>query len=90
MSSTIQIRIDDDLKKKSDKLFKDLGTDTTSAAHNGFPFEIKRSSVNEHPLAAMSEDEILERLTIAREQSAQGKQREAMAVISDIRSKYGL
>ena len=99
MSSTIQIRIDDDLKKKSDKLFKDLGTDTTSAirifltqavAHNGFPFEIKRSSVNEHPLAAMSEDEILERLTIAREQSAQGKQREAMAVISDSRSKYGL
>ena len=44
MASTIQIRVDDDLKNKSDQLFKDLGTDTTSAirmfltqavAHNG-------------------------------------------------------
>ena len=31
MASTIQIRVDDDLKNKSDQLFKDLGTDTTSA-----------------------------------------------------------
>ena len=30
MASTIQIRVDDDLKSKSDQLFKDLGTDTTS------------------------------------------------------------
>ena len=30
MASTIQIRVDDDLKNKSDQLFKDLGTDTTS------------------------------------------------------------
>ena len=45
MASTIQIRVDDDLKNKSDQLFKDLGTDTTSAirmfltqavAYNGF------------------------------------------------------
>ena len=49
MASTIQVRVDDDLKKKSDNLFKELGTDTTTAirmfltqavAHNGFPFEI--------------------------------------------------
>ena len=31
MSNTIQIRVDDDLKKKSDSLFRDLGTDTTTA-----------------------------------------------------------
>lgn len=31
MASTIQIRVDDELKSKSDKLFKDLGTDTTTA-----------------------------------------------------------
>lgn len=57
MASTIQIRVDDDLKSKSDQLFKDLGTDTTSAirmfltqavAYNGFPFEIKRTSVSLH------------------------------------------
>ena len=55
MASTIQIRVDDDLKNKSDQLFKDLGTDTTSAirmfltqavAYNGFPFEIKRTVHN--------------------------------------------
>ena len=97
MPSTIQIRVDDDLKKKSDRLFKDLGTDTTSAirifltqavANNGFPFEIKRNTTSSY--AAMSEDELLEKLSAAREHSAQGKQREAKAVISDMRSKYGL
>ncbi len=31
MASTIQVRVDDDLKRKSDMLFKDLGTDTTTA-----------------------------------------------------------
>ena len=31
MASTIQVRVDDDLKTKSDTLFKDLGTDTTTA-----------------------------------------------------------
>ena len=30
MASTIQVRVDDDLKAKSDELFKDLGTDTTT------------------------------------------------------------
>ena len=47
MSSTIQVRVDDDLKIKSDNLFRELGTDTTTAirmfltqavANNGFPF----------------------------------------------------
>lgn len=28
MASTIQVRVDDELKRKSDQLFKDLGTDT--------------------------------------------------------------
>ena len=31
MASTIQVRVDDDLKVKSDQLFKDLGTDMTTA-----------------------------------------------------------
>ena len=31
MASTIQVRVDDDLKMKLDKLFKDLGIDTTVA-----------------------------------------------------------
>ena len=48
--STIQVRVDDDLKSKADALFKELGTDTTSAirmfltqavAYDGIPFEIK-------------------------------------------------
>lgn len=51
MASTIQVRVDNDLKSKSDKLFHDLGTDTTTAirifltqavANNGFPFEDKK------------------------------------------------
>ena len=49
MAKTIQIRVEDELKSKSDALFKDLGIDITTAirmfltqavATNGFPFEI--------------------------------------------------
>ena len=74
MASTIQVRVDDDLKVKSDQLFKDLGTDTTTAirmfltqalAVNGFPFEIKKISANLY--GALSEDEILKKLEKARD-----------------------
>ena len=97
MSSTIQIRVDDELKQKSDMLFRELGTDTTAAvrifltqavAHNGFPFEIKR--VTENPYGAMSEDEILRKLETSRLHASQGKNRDADDVISDMRKKYGI
>ena len=64
MASTIQLRVDDDLKNKSDELFKALGTDTTTAirmfltqaiAENGFPFAIKK--VDSNPFRALSESE---------------------------------
>ena len=97
MSSTIQIRVDDDLKQKSDVLFRELGTDTTSAvrifltqavAHNGFPFEIRKISAN--PYAAMSEEDILQKLERSRAHASQGMVRDADEVISDMRTKYGL
>ena len=92
MASTIQIRVDDDLKSKSDQLFKDLGTDTTSAirmfltqavAYNGF--EIKRTVHN--PYTSMIEDEMLQRLEQSRESSKNGNYRNADDVISDMREK---
>lgn len=97
MASTIQVRVDDDLKVKSDELFRDLGTDTTTAirmfltqalAVNGFPFEIKRVSAN--PYEALTEHEILEKLEKSREHAAQGMYREATEVSRDMRAKYGL
>ena len=97
MSSTIQIRVDDELKIKSDKLFKELGTDTTTAirmfltqdvANDGFPFEIKR--ITRNPYTAMSEEELLEKLERSRESAAQGKYRSAEEVVSNMREKYGL
>lgn len=97
MSCTIQVRVDDELKQKSDELFKELGTDTTSAirmfltlsvASNGFPFEIKR--VRPNPYAALKDYELLNRLEIAREHADQGLIRDAGDVISDMREKYGL
>ena len=97
MPSMIQISIDDDLKIKSDNLFKDLGTDTTTAvrifltqavATNGFPFEIKKHVAN--PYSSLSEDELLYTLEIARENANQGNYRNADDVISDMRAKYGL
>ncbi|WP_031549914.1 type II toxin-antitoxin system RelB/DinJ family antitoxin [Oribacterium sp. FC2011] len=97
MASTIQLRVDDDLKLKSDALFKELGTDTTSAirmfltqavACNGFPFEIKK--VTGDPYVAMNEDEILSKLEVSRNQANEGKVKDADVVISELRSKYGL
>ncbi len=90
MASTIQVRVDDELKVKSDELFRDLGTDTTTAirifltqalAANGFPFEIKRISKN--PYEKMTENEILEKLEKSREHAAQGKYRDAAEVSRD-------
>lgn len=97
MSSTIQIRVDDELKMKSDKLFKELGTDTTTAirmflkqavANNGFPFEIKRNVQN--PYLALSEEQILQQLEIAKMHADQGKYREVDEVVSEMREKYGI
>lgn len=99
MASTIQVRIDDDLKKKSDSLFKDLGTDTTTAirmflkqavANNGFPFEIKRNPTEYIPYTPLTEEELLAKLEGSRSHAEQGKYRDADNVLSDMRSKYGL
>lgn len=100
MASTIQVRVDDDLKRKSDMLFKDLGTDTTTAirmfltqavANNGFPFEIRRNSRTEYdPYEAMTEEEMLVKLERSRKHCKEGRYSEADAVVSDLRVKYGL
>lgn len=59
---------------------------STAVAANGFPFEIKRQpAVN--PYAAMTEEEILDKLKAAREQ---GQFRDADSAVSDMRLKYGL
>lgn len=97
MASTIQLRVEDDLKTKSDELFKALGTDTTTAirifltqalAANGFPFEIKR--VNTNPYEALTEQELLDKLKKSREPAEQGMYKEAADVSRDMRAKYGL
>ena len=97
MSSTIQIRVDDELKKNSDELFKELGTDTSSAirmflaqavAANGFPFEIKRKKTS--PYDALSEDAIMKKLEKSRKHAKQGKFRDADDMIADMRKKYDL
>ena len=100
MASTIQVRVDDELKRKSDILFRDLGTDTTTAirmfltqavANNGFPFEIRKNNRMEHDsYEVMAEEEILAKLKCSREHCEEGKCREADKVISDLKGKYGL
>lgn len=65
MAKTIQVRVDDDLKLKSDKLFEELGTTTNDAIKmflkkairtGGIPFEISLSSrFNETSLQSFAE-----------------------------------
>ncbi|MDO5154757.1 MAG: type II toxin-antitoxin system RelB/DinJ family antitoxin [Eubacteriales bacterium] len=97
MASTIQLRVDDELKKKSDELFNALGTDTTTAirmfltqalAVNGFPFEVKR--VNPNPYVALSENEMMSKLEKSREHAEKGMIKEASEVSRDMRDRYGL
>ena len=100
MSSTIQIRVDDDLKTKADELFKELGTDTTSAiriflaqavASNGFPFEIKRVPRNPYvPYVGLGEEELMHKLETARSHAGQGMLLSADDMIDELRGKYGL
>lgn len=94
--STIQVRVDDDLKSKADALFKELGTDTTSAirmfltqavAYDGIPFEINNKTKE---MKIMTEDEFLDRLASSRVQSREGKVIDADIAIDSIRNKYGL
>ena len=100
MASTIQVRVDDNLKIQSDNLFRELGTDTTTAirmfltqavANNGFPFEIKKASKQEcNPYTALSEEEILSKLAKARKQADAGQVKDADEMIANMRKKYGL
>ena len=52
-SSNLNIRVDEDLKKQAEELFKDLGLSMSSAitvflkaavSHGGIPFEVKKST----------------------------------------------
>ena len=97
MASVIQVRVDDDLKTRSDNLFKSLGTDTTTAirifltqslATNGFPFEIKRT--NDSIYKSLTEEELINKLAIAKMHAEQGLYRDADDVLADVRSKYGI
>ena len=97
MSSTIQIRVDDELKAKADELFRELGTDTTSAirifltqavASNGFPFEIKK--VPRNPFVGLNEEELLYKLETARSHAGHGMLVSADDMIAELRGKYEL
>ena len=97
MPSMIQVRVDDELKSRSDSLFKELGIDTTTAirifltqavANNGFPFEIKRTVAN--PYVPMDEEVLLQKLEVSRKHASEGKYKDADDVIIDMRKKYGL
>ena len=97
MASTIQLRVDDELKTKSDNLFRDLGTDTTTAIRmfltkavsmNGFPFEVRKTTAD--PYVTLTENEILKKLEVSRAHANEGHVRNADDVVTDMRNKYGL
>ena len=62
--ATIQIRVDDDVKKAADSLFISLGLDTSTAirmflsaalANDGMPFAVKRRKPNTDLLEAIQD-----------------------------------
>lgn len=97
MASTIQVRVEDELKEKAEQLFRELGTDTTSAirmfltqavANNGFPFEIKKGKQN--PLIVLSEEELLQKLEHSRKAIDNGQYKSAEMLIAEMRTTYDL
>ena len=63
-STLIQVRVDNDVKRKADTLFSDLGFDTPTAIRiflnqsirrEGMPFEVAKPQPNAETLAAMLE-----------------------------------
>ena len=93
----LQLRIDDTLRKDASDVYSQLGLDlptairmflTQALAVNGFPFEIKKATVN--PYGALTEHEMLEKLETSRAHAAQGMYKDADEVIHDVRAKYGL
>lgn len=97
MTSTIQIKVDDKLKNDSDALFKELGTDTTSAIrmflkqavmHKGFPFEIKMQ--DDDPYYPLSREQIYADLDKSIKEAAEGKVKDVDLMIAEAREKYGL
>ena len=62
--TTINIRVDEDVKKQATELFSDLGLDMSTAVnmflrqaliHDGLPFEATRERPNAETLAAIKE-----------------------------------
>lgn len=62
--TTINVRIDEDLKKQASELFAELGLDMSTAIniflrkavmYDGLPFDIRRETPNAETIAAMSE-----------------------------------
>lgn len=95
--TTLQIRVEDDIKQQSDILFKKLGMDTTTAIRvflnkaidcQGIPFDLVLTEKN--PFAPKTEKEILIELDLARKQIAEGQCSPAEEVYKRMKEKYGL
>ncbi len=96
--STIQVRVDDELKAKSDILFRELGTDTTTAirmfltqalAYGGFPFEIRKTA-QASPFEPLTEEQIMQKLEQAKTHAEDGMVKPWDEVVTGMRSKYEL
>jgi DNA-damage-inducible protein J len=67
--TTLNIRVDEDLKKQANELFSDLGLDMSTAVniflrqaimHDGLPFEVVREVPNAQTRAAIEEAKDME------------------------------
>lgn len=97
MSSTIQVKVDNKLKNDSDALFKELGTDTTSAVRmflkqavmvKGFPFDIKIQERD--PYTPLSREQIYADLDKSMKEAAAGNVKDVDLMIAEAKKKYGL
>jgi len=67
-NTSMNIRMDSDIKQKAQKIFAELGMDTTTAINiflrqviriNGLPFEVRMDTPNEETIEAIQEIEKL-------------------------------
>ena len=97
--TTINVRVDENLKKQASELFEELGLDTSTAInlflrqavnYGGIPFALRKT----HPCAVSSEIELYEKLKEAENALKTGESipvEKFMAQLrEEMRAKYGI
>lgn len=98
-SSTLNVRIQPEIKKEAERIFASLGLSSSSAInifyrqvieHNGLPFEVKNSSSKPLEAEKMTKEELFSELEKGYEDIVSGRSSSVEDAFADISKRLGL